>query len=87
MIFAPTPSKLHPFLPKPTESKRESEKGKENEKTRIHAVNALLTPMTAMPVNAPQKHRFLLWLNSRLSPKSCRATLAMMPAVTANMAP
>ncbi len=51
------------------------------------AVNAKLTPNIPIPMNAKAVHRFRLWVRLKLSEKSCRATLAMMPAVIANMHP
>lgn len=51
------------------------------------AVNAKLTPKTPIPMNAKAVHRFRLWVRLKLSEKSCKATLAIMPAVIANMQP
>ncbi len=51
------------------------------------AVNAKLSPNIPIPMNAKVVHRFRLWVRLKLSEKSCRATLAMIPAVIANMHP
>ena len=51
------------------------------------AVNAKLTPSIVIPRNAKPMHKFRLCVIVKLSEKSCRATLAMIPAVIANMHP
>lgn len=52
-----------------------------------HAVSAELIPRMPIPANALTKHNFLLCVRSRLSPNNCKLTIAMMPAVIANMHP
>ena len=53
----------------------------------VYAVSALLSPKIPIPANAETKHRRREFVISRLSPKSCSDTIAMIPAVTANMHP
>lgn len=54
---------------------------------RPQAVNALLIPKIPMPMNAPTIHNPLECVKSNASLNNCNATLAMIPAVTANMPP
>lgn len=51
------------------------------------AVKAELTPKIPIPQNADTKHKFRLCVRSSASPNRLNATLAMIPAVTANMPP
>ena len=53
----------------------------------FQAVKALETPKMPMPANAPTIHSARLCVRSRLSLNSWRATLAIIPAVIANMPP
>lgn len=53
----------------------------------FYAVSALLNPKMPMPAKALTKHSRRLFVKSRLSPSNCKLTIAMMPAVTANMHP
>jgi hypothetical protein len=52
-----------------------------------YAVKALLTPKIPITTNALTKHRRRECVRSKLSPRSCRLTIAMIPLVTANMHP
>lgn len=51
------------------------------------AVSALDTPSIPIPKNAPTIHNPRLCVRSKLSLNNCSATLAMIPAVTANIPP
>lgn len=55
--------------------------------SHAHAVNAELIPKMVMPQNAPIMHKCFECVKSKLSANNCNATLAMMPAVTANIPP
>ncbi len=52
-----------------------------------HAVKELLKPKIPIPANALTKHNRFECVISKLSPSSCKLTIAMMPAVIANMHP
>lgn len=52
-----------------------------------HAVKALLHPIIVIPINAPTIHKCFECVKSKLSANNCNATLAKIPAVTANIAP
>ena len=81
---SPSPSPPYPETPRKEQKTKTKSKSKGFFFSFQSLTKALLKPSSVMPTKAKAMLRFRLWLRLKLSTKSCRATLTMMPAVMAN---